>query len=265
MKFTSIADWFVFGWNEFLASFELIGLFFKAFGDKGQSYNEMLDLIDTKFFFRSWTSVQTDMFIRSFGTSLFFKWDFKGAWDCFVNYLTERWNHFTANIKPFELINNIMLFFMVGGLDAPGKFSLASPLYTAYFPTLIGTILIFTQFILNIVMNDLWAQGNLYLISIQLFTIMQYIFMGLTIWNFDTYLYDLRPLRYIVLGLAIEHIFFYVVAGAVVIDLVFIKNKSGDIGIFDTLASLFIGYNLIEMAPTLYMNVVILLKEMTLN
>lgn len=52
MKFKSLQEWFQFGWDEFIASTQVIGLFFEGFTDHGKSYDKLLDIIDDKFYFR---------------------------------------------------------------------------------------------------------------------------------------------------------------------------------------------------------------------
>jgi len=42
------------------------------------------------------------------------------------------------NIKPVELIENIILYLLVTIVTSPGKFTIMSPLLTALMPTIIG-------------------------------------------------------------------------------------------------------------------------------
>ena len=42
------------------------------------------------------------------------------------------------NIKPVELIENILLYLIVTVVTTPGKFTIMSPIFTALMPTIIG-------------------------------------------------------------------------------------------------------------------------------
>jgi len=128
------------------------------------------------------------------------------------------------NINPVELIENIILFLIVTVLTSPGKFTIMSPLFTALMPTAIGALGLLAQIYFNITMNKLWAHGSKYLLGMQLFTIFQYIFMLMLVWNFNLYLYTFRIIRYLVFFEAISFLFLYLMTLGVFLDLYFVKK-----------------------------------------
>ena len=93
----------------------------------------------------------------------------------FFAFATERVSHFMNNIDPFPLAENAVLYVVTNYLEnGSGQFSLGSPLLTAYIPTFIGFSLLCIQFAGNIILNKWWARGNLYLLSMQVYSIAQY-------------------------------------------------------------------------------------------
>ena len=85
-------------------------------------------------------------------------------------------------------------------------------------------------------------------------------------WNVDAYLYDARLVRYVFFIEALLFMFVYLSAFGVFLDLVMVKgaiDKSDNA--FDVLLAIFIGYNLVEFAPTAFVNLVLCLKEFTLK
>lgn len=69
------------------------------------------------------------------------------------------------NIKPVELIENIILYLIVTIVTSPGKFTIMSPLITALFPTALGANGLLAQIYFNITINKLWAHGSKYLLG----------------------------------------------------------------------------------------------------
>ena len=99
-----------------------------------------------------------------------------------------------------------------------------SPIFTALLPTILGGIGLIIQFYFNIEQNKLWAHGSKFLIFMQLFSLFQYIFMVLLVWNNNFYLYTLRVIRYIVSLEALAFLFLYIITLGVFLDLLFLKK-----------------------------------------
>ena len=102
-----------------------------------------------------------------------------------------------ANVEPWPLVSNLLLFLATSFLQAPGKFSLGSPLLTAYVPTFLGASLILLQLFANIYLNKWWAEGNAYLMLMQIYSLTSFGAMVAAMWNVDAYLYDARLVRYV--------------------------------------------------------------------
>jgi len=95
---------------------------------------------------------------------------------------------------------------------------------------------------------------------------MQWILMLMLVWNWDLYLYDFRIVRYLSELYALMFIFAFLIMSGIEIDLVFVKGKLDKTdNIIDLLSALFIGYNLALHVPTFLVNVIIVMKELTLN
>ena len=96
-------------------------------------------------------------------------------------------------------------------------------------------------------------------------------------WNVQSYLYDLRVLRYIFFGAAIIFMAIYWVSSAILIDLMFVKGRhAGDKKLSwfgskgkdrapDLLFALFVGYNLVEFMPTAFSASFYIIKELTMK
>jgi len=151
-------------------------------------------------------------------------YDFTAGTKIFNDYIRERYLHFVINIKPVELIENIILYLIVTIVTSPGKFTIMSPLFTAFMPTSIGALGLLAQTYFNIYMNRLWAHGSKFLLGMYFFTISQYIFMLMLVWNISFYLYTLRIIRYIVFFEAISFLFLYLMTLGVFLDLYFVKK-----------------------------------------
>lgn len=165
------------------------------------------------------------------------------------------------------MAQNVLLYVITNFLEGgEGEFSLGTPLLTAYFPTFIGASLLLIQFAGNVVLNHWWAEGNLYLIAMQLFSFSQFYAMTQVLWDVHNYLYGMRVIRYIFSGAAVVFMLIYWIAGAILLDLMFVKGKiAGRDRPVDLMFALFIGYNLIELFPTAFCNTFIILKELTMN
>ena len=92
-------------------------------------------------------------------------YDFPAGTKIFNDFVRERYLHFVINIKPVELIENIILYLIVTIVTSPGKFTIMSPLFTAFMPTSIGALGLLAQTYFNIYMNRLWAHGSKFLLG----------------------------------------------------------------------------------------------------
>lgn len=99
-------------------------------------------------------------------------WDFAGGAATFWAWGTERINHaVTAQLDILGLLKNLTLYILVGVFTEPGKFTLMTPWITSWAPTIMIFNLISAQIVGNIFFNDYFAQGNVYVIVMQVFTL----------------------------------------------------------------------------------------------
>lgn len=196
-------------------------------------------------------------------------YDFPTAWQHIKDYGYGRWRDLREHIEPFTLASNIIFYFMVRLAEAPSDdkhFNGNSPWFWAFPATGLSAFLISLQFMMNLSVNRNWANGNLYLIAMEIYTILAFLAQILLTWNFDIYLYDLRIVRLVMAALAVLFWVVYIISAAVWADLVFLKEAIGDKGtIYDIMIVLFIGYNLMYNIPTAVINAIIIGKELTLN
>lgn len=73
--------------------------------------------------------------------------------------------------KWYEAVWNLVSFIVVLIYDFTTKASIVFPLFTAIGPTLFLPSVVMLQIVLNIVLNDWWAEGNYFLLAGQAFTI----------------------------------------------------------------------------------------------
>jgi hypothetical protein len=145
------------------------------------------------------------------GPTIFWAW-YKGR----LEHLKE--------VEVVPLVENLLLFFAVWLLTAPGKFSIFSPFFTGWGPTVLTTNCVGAQLIANLWINRWFAEGNAYLLAMQGFTIMQWALMLLLVWNVDIYLYDLRIIRYLSLLYAVVFLAMFVLFAGVELDLVYVRG-----------------------------------------
>ena len=62
-----------------------------------------------------------------------------------------------------------------------------SPIFTGWYPSIIGTLAIAFEVIYEVFINRLWAHGNLILISLSVLNIIQMCLMILLVWNIHIY------------------------------------------------------------------------------
>ena len=149
-------------------------------------------------------------------------YEFSKAEGRFMEYFNERVQYLLANFDPMTL-EVFIEFVVVYVLEFNGKFTLMSPIFTAYGPILLGINLVSLQFFANAFYHHWWAHGNVFLLVMTLFGIFQYSCMFLLLQNTDAYLYDFRLTRYASLGLAMSFNLVYLAVLARVYDLLFIK------------------------------------------
>jgi len=113
---------------------------------------------------------------------------------------------------------------------------------------------------------DFWAEFNILFICHQIFSMIQYILMFFLSWNFEIYIYDFRIIRYMSLIAAVIYDTFYIIMSASALDLVFVKGKAEDAAnVYDVTSALILGYTSLLFLPTFATNLMIFMKEMTMN
>lgn len=118
-----------------------------------------------------------------------------------VDYAEERYWNLLNNFNPAD-VWTFMEMALVIALTGPGKFAITSPLFTALYPSMNAMSGIFIVFYYNFTRNKWWGGGNLFLISMQLFQLIQFASLLPLLWNSEMYLYDFRLWRFISFGAA---------------------------------------------------------------
>ena len=196
--------------------------------------------------------------------ALMVKFDFLEAWNVFLEYFFERLDNFQKN-GNIEIVEILIEFFFVYIGQLPGKLSLMSPWFIGIF-YVITVDLTFAQALFNLFINEWFAHGSLILVGSQIFTYVQCVLMSFLLWNFQFYLYDFRMVRYVSLITAITFILGYVMVVAKTIELYFIKaGIEDDVNFIDVIQTLILAYISIIYSPTFLINLIIFLKELTLN
>ena len=70
-----------------------------------------------------------------------------------------------------SFVENVLGYIILSIVTLPGKVNAMNPLFTATIPSIIGMNLVVIQFAFNISVNKWWANGNLLLLLMQIFTI----------------------------------------------------------------------------------------------
>lgn len=265
-KFTNFWEWIKYMCELAVDAFMIMFDMSKGFFDKGQSFDDGFALLDKDYHQTEWLSEETLQMIKDERDTYMVYWDFSTRgpqifWDWWIGRLKH-----LREIEPVPLVENAVLYVLVTLLTAPGKFSLLSPLFTGWGPTVLTFNCVSAQFIGNLWINRYFAEGNFYLIGMQIFTITQWLLMLLLVWDVEIYLYDFRILRYFSELGAFTFAAAYLTMVGMWLDLVFVQGSwEKDVNIFDLLGALFVGYNLGLHAPTMIVNVLIIGKELTLN
>jgi len=63
-----------------------------------------------------------------------------------TNYFAERWTYFTKNFEVTSFLSNLAGTVILGCLTVPGKFSVMSPLFTGWYPTILGSVSVIFSF-----------------------------------------------------------------------------------------------------------------------
>jgi len=112
----------------------------KGLFDQGKSFDRGLELLDKDFYIRSYLSEKTFSMLDKAKEAVMQNYDFTKGFTIITSYLTERWDNLIKNLDFGFLILNISGFVILGLLTGPGKFSVMSPLFTGWYPTVLGLI-----------------------------------------------------------------------------------------------------------------------------
>lgn len=267
-KFQSFEEW-LHEVKDYLSDVgSIIVLMGKGFMDSGKSFDEAFELLDQDYHQTEWLSEETLQMIMDERDTYMVYSDFSAEGpSIFWDWYKGRLEHL-KEVEPVPLVENLVLFVLVTVLTAPGTFSIFSPIFTGWSPTVLALNCVGAQFIANLWINRSFAGGNVYLIAMQAFTVLQWVFMEFLVWNVDIYMYDLRIVRYISELGALVFVVGFVMYTGVEIDLVYVRgalSRQQAPNVFDVFSALFIGYNLALHVPTFLVNAIILLKEVSLN
>lgn len=190
-----------------------------------------------------------------------------------MDFVKERGRHFVLDmpLNVISLVFNLIRYVVIWFLELPGKFALTSPYLTYVFPIMFATGMVQIQFMSNFTVNRDFAGGNFFLIGMQVFTLAQLLGCFLLLSNTELYLYDLRPLRFVSFVLAVVFDLWYIaIIGA---DIEMVNSNERDWEhvddtnkvVFDALFVTFLSYLGLEFFPTFLVNMLILMKELTMN
>jgi len=137
----------------------------KGFADQGKSFDEGFELLDKDYHLTDWLSDATLDMIEDERDTYMVYYDFGTTgpsifWDWYKGRVAN-----LKNIEPIPLIENLLLFLLVTILTSPGKFSVFSPIFTGWSPTVLTFNCVGAQIIGNLWINNWFAEGNVYLIS----------------------------------------------------------------------------------------------------
>ena len=97
--------------------------------------------------------------------------NWKAVGPIFINFIGERLTNVFLNGDPYKQFVYTNRFIFVALYDLVTKGSVAVPIVTAIGPTLVIPTLVTLQLVFNIFFNDWFAEGNVFLIVMQVFTI----------------------------------------------------------------------------------------------
>lgn len=112
-----------------------------GFVDGGESFEAGLELLDETYGLYEWLSPETQALIKDEEQIIMIDYQFSKAESRFMEYFNERLQYFLANFDPMTL-EVFIEFVVVYVLEFNGKFTLMSPIFTAYGPILLGMNLV---------------------------------------------------------------------------------------------------------------------------
>ena len=236
-----------------------------GFVDGGESFEAGLEILDSSYNLYDWLSPETRALIDEEEQIMMVDYQFSEAKERYMEYFDERSSYFLANFEP-KTLEVFVEFVVVYMLEFNGKFTVMSPIFTAYAPILILFNMISLQFFSNAYYHHYWAHGNAFLVFMTFFGFFQYMCMFMLLQNTDAYLYDFRLTRYVSLFLAMSFDLVYLAVLYRVYDLLFIKAmKEKTTNPFDLISVVVLGYGVTFFAPDFFINMLIFLKELTLS
>ena len=132
-------------WNEVVSDFDDILTFCWdmswGFFDGGKSFEEGLEILDSSYNLYDWLSPETRALIEDEEQIMMIDYEFTKAKGRYMDYFNERSLNFLSNFDPYTL-EVFIEFMVVYLLEFNGKFTLMSPIFTAYAPILIGADLV---------------------------------------------------------------------------------------------------------------------------
>jgi len=207
-----------------------------------------------------------------------------------VNWYDERLEYLFSHLQIQEWTIfgfEAFCYYVLMGKGVFGKVSPMNVWFTALPWTLIGIVLVGVQIGFLIFWNRWFADGNLLLIGMEAFTMVQLISSIFLAWNFEFFDYNraFRIWRYVSLGLAADFSVVYVIGIFTFYEYVNLEDvlhydevnrkvfiitqnllpDDGTYEMFDVLFTLVIGYCLLTYLPTFLVQLVIIAKEMTMK
>lgn len=141
----------------------------KGLTDQGKSFDKGLELLDKDFYIRSWLSEKTFNMFSKVKRQIMVNYNYAGGFATITSYLLERVNNIMANFEIGTFVSNLLGTVILGLLTGPGKFSIMSPLFTGWYPTIMGTVSVIFSIAFQCAINRFYAHGNLILIGLEIF------------------------------------------------------------------------------------------------
>ena len=143
----------------------------KGLIDQGKSFDKGLELLDKDFYIKSYLSEKTfNMFYKA-KKQIMQDYNYAKGFATITTYVAERWDNLTKNLEITSFLSNLAGTVILGLLTGPGKFSVMSPLFTGWYPTIMGVIAVIFSVAFQMAINRFYAHGNLLLIMLEIFNI----------------------------------------------------------------------------------------------
>lgn len=127
-----------------------------------------------------------------------------------------------------------------------------------------GAILVFANFLINIMFNDGWAGGNIFLIANTAYLVIQYLLSVLLFLEIDPWLKYMKFIRIGSLWISCVYLFNYIFFTAILIWV--LENLDGSEITYLTMYTVMVlAYNLMLHLPVLAVNLAIILKEISME